>query len=206
MACLDNQVWKQAQLACNARLQQAASVKGFGYAATGVAGLRGLGFTITGSIDPSSIIGYATPTSSPSPSPTAPMSQSAIASMAAQAAAQAAASNSRSGGTPAILSSPIDPNDPCSVASQLPCGGPDSCPPGQVHTCERLPKQALNGKWGLSATICSCSSPAAAPAAPIPGGTIVSQKGAAGGFSHWGLLAALAVGGGALYLVMRKKS
>ncbi len=176
MTCLDNQVWKQAQLACNARLQQAASVKGFGYAATGVAGLRGLGLAITGSIDPSSIIGLG-----PSPSASAP----------------------------SVTANPIavapNQNDPCAIANQLPCGGPDSCPTGQKHFCERLPRQALNGKWGLSATICSCLPLAAAAPPAVPGGAVVPGV-VAGGFSHWGLLAALAVGGGALYLVMRKKS
>ncbi len=135
MACVDPQVWKQAQAACSARQAQVASVKGFGYALTGIAGLRGLGLGASGTWD--------------------------ILSSVKQASAPPASA-------PSILTNAIDPNDPCTIAAQTPC--------------------------------------AVATAPPAVPGTPGAPTSTAGGFSHWGLLAALAVGGGALYLVMRKKS
>jgi len=193
MTCIDNLSWKQAQLSCNAVMQQAASVKGFGYTATGLAGLRGLGLG-----DPSTDIDYTPPAAVSAPAASNPMmSAAAVAAMAAQAASQAAAANSRTVAfAPAVVSSPINSNDPCSVASQGPCPGPATCPTGNVLRCESVPTQTG------ATTICYCAPLATAPPATT---TTTTTTTAAGGFSHWGLLAALAVGGGALYLVMKKK-
>lgn len=109
-----------------------------------------------------------------------------------------------------------DPNDPCFIATQTPCAPGSPCPivcPTGYHSMSML---AAPGQPAL----CNCAkdkvptapSASAAPSngsatAPssIPGGTPITTASAAGGFSHWGLLAALAVGGGALYLVMKKK-
>lgn len=56
-----------------------------------------------------------------------------------------------------------------------------------------------------SQTPCPGPSSGSASAPPASAST-PTQASVAGGFQHWGLLAALAVGGGALYLVTRKKS
>lgn len=202
MTCIDNQQWKTAQLACNAKL---AGVKGlgFGYKRTGIAGLRDLG-ALQFSVTPASVVNFASgnaplvSSGSPAPAP-APLPPTLNINTAP--------------------STVIDPNDPCSVASQMPCPGPDTCSGGLVRTCEKVPRQANNGAWG-TVSICYCAPPPYASAipshapstyvpAPPPADTTyappVQANLAAGGFSHWGLLAAVAVGGGALYLVMRKK-
>lgn len=74
--------------------------------------------------------------------------------------------------------SAIDPSDPCAIASLTPC------PTFSIPAPYKPPAS--------SSTPASSTTPASANAA--------------GGFRRWGLLAALAAGGGALYLVMRKKS
>lgn len=172
MTCIDYQVWTAAQQACNARL---ASVKGFGYTATGARGLRGLGISIVSALNP--MLSVSTSASSGGSPPVHVMTAAPVAraptanpAMVAAAAASAAAANSHSG-QPAVVSSPInttgyDPSDACSIAGQTPC----------------------------------------APAPSSGSATAPPRAVSSGGFSHWGLLAALAVGGGALYLVMRKKS
>lgn len=193
-ACIPYAQWLTANAACKAKSSTFA-VRGFGYVPTGMAGLRSLGFSITGSITPASVA---------TAMQTGQMVQTAPAA-GGQPAVVAAASAG-----PSINTAPVysDPNDPCYIASQTPCpagqGCPAVCPPG-YHSIGLL---TAPGKPSL----CNCakdkpasgSGGSATAPAMDPGGGIV-QSTAAGGFSHWGLLAALAAGGGVLYLVMKKK-
>ena len=108
---------------------------------------------------------------------------------------------------PASLS-PIDPNDPCSIAGQKPCLAPAVCPPGQARICQNVPRQATMGahagEWG-TVSVCQCgAAPAPTPGpAYAPSSTPIVQA-SAGGFQHWGLLAALAAGGAVIYFVSRR--
>ncbi len=176
--CIPYFQWLGANAACRDK-SAGISVRGFGYTRTGVAGLRGL--ALRGLGDDYSV-------------------QAPVVSQ------------------PSLNTSAIDASDPCYIAQQTPCpmstGCPASCPTG-FHSVTLL---AAPGKPAQ----CVCGKDKAASAPPtttmtiVPGGSasappssdpgVVQSNVAAGGFSHWGLLAAVAVGGTALYLVMRKKA
>ena len=176
MTCVDYTTWMNAKKACALKLS---SVKGFGYVATG----RSLGFSVSATVDPASIIGLG-------PSQSSTM-QTAV---PIQVTAPAYSST--------LNTSVVDPTEPCYIASQGFC----NCPVGLNKVClAQVPGSTTPAP-------CQCMAPAKpkaqAPASSsaLPGGVPVTQANvAAGGFSHWGLLAALAVGGTALYLVTRKK-
>lgn len=107
-----------------------------------------------------------------------------------------------------------DPNDACVIAAQAPCTTcPASCPPGWVSG-SFTSQMATSGR-----PQCSCFPVATAPNAPSASlvtspssgsaaapASSASQASVAGGFNHWGLLAALAAGGAAIYLVARKRA
>lgn len=209
MACIPYTQWLGANAGCKAKTSTF-SVQGFGYTRTGIAGLRGLGLRGLGagfdvSVTPASIAtaiqGGGLVQSAPPPSTPPVISQ------------------------PTLNTTPVynDPNDPCYIASQTPCpagtGCPAQCPSG-YHSIDLLvapgkPAQCACGKDKAASapsamTLVPGGSATAPPSGnpvltPTPGGILQSNV-ATGGFSHWGLLAAVAVGGTALYLVMRKKA
>lgn len=104
-----------------------------------------------------------------------------------------------------------DPNDPCTLAAQAPCpmgsGCPAACPPGS-HSFQLMTAPG-------SPAVCICQRdkplpPVVQPSlAPVPAASpvvpVTASASSTGGFSRWGLLAALAAGGTAIYLVTRKK-
>lgn len=178
MACIPYAQWITANAACRDKTQ-AISVKGFGYAATGRAGLLGLGATFI---------------------------------EAQQLMAAASAPPAQNLNTQALV---YDVNDPCSISVQAPCpagtGCPAICPtgwhsiglltaPGQPALCN-CAKDAATVATAATSSSGSAVAPSVTSTPPLVQASMTDA-----GFSHWGLLAALAVGGGALYLVMKKKS
>lgn len=198
-ACVPYYQWLTANAACRAK-SAGIDVKGFGYTRTGVAGLRGLrglGASMDFSITPSSV---ATAIQGGGVIQTPPPSAPPVVSQ------------------PTLNTTPVyDPSDPCYIAQQTPCpmgtGCPAGCPtgyhsvnllvaPGKPAQCVCAQDKALAPTYP-SGTFAPHGAPATAP--PSNTVPILQSNTAAGGFSHWGLLAAVAVGGTALYLVMRKK-
>lgn len=182
MTCVDYTTWMNAKKACANKL---ASVKGFGYVSTG----RSLGFSVSATVSPASIIGGGA-------GQQAPMQTMVPLQVTAPAYASTINTNA------------IDPTDPCYIASQGFC----TCPPGLNKVClaqvpgstTPAPCQCIAPARSSAPSSGSATAPASSNA--LPGGVPVQQANvAAGGFSHWGLLAAVAVGGTALYLVMKKK-
>jgi hypothetical protein len=188
-ACIPFLQWLQYNDACKAKTSTF-SVKGFGYSATGLAGLRAYG-DLNFSVTPASVVNFASGNaplvSTPSAAPPTP----SVTAM-----------------QPTINTTPVyDPSDPCYYAAQTPCpagtGCPASCPTGfhsiGLVTAPGAPAQCVCGKDKAVAPPAATTGPAPYVAPPVQANV------AAGGFSHWGLLAAVVVGGGALYLVTRKK-
>lgn len=105
-----------------------------------------------------------------------------------------------------------DPNDPCTLAAQAPCpmgtGCPAACPPGshsfQLMTAPGAPAVCICQRDKPLPPVISQPIPSSQPASADPTPVTASASSTAG-FSHWGLLAALAVGGTAIYIVTRKK-
>ncbi len=109
---------------------------------------------------------------------------------------------------PPAASAPIDPNDPCSIASQKPCLAPAVCPPGLSRICQNIPRQATMGahagEWG-TVSVCQCLSPSNPVAVGPTSAPVPVMQASAGGFQHWGLLAALAAGGAVIYFATRPR-
>lgn len=197
MTCVPYTQWIAANAACNAK-SNPISVKGFGYVPTGRAALRGLGFSVSASITPTSVANaiqsgqLINPPSSSAP----PVVQS----------------------TPSINTTPmLDPSDPCFVATQEPCPAGQGCPavcppgfhsidlvarPGQPAMCNCTRDRAPAPNYGNA--FMARGTPNTPPRATIPAG-IQANASASGGFQHWGILAAVVLGGGALYYVTKKK-
>ncbi len=184
-ACVPYYQWLTANAACRAK-SAGIDVKGFGYTRTGVAGLRGLGDTWLNL------------------TPTPPGPNVVQGTVMAPVVSQ-----------PTLNTAPVynDPNDPCYIASQTPCpmgtGCPAGCPTG-YHSVNLL---VAPGK--PAQCVCAQTKSVAPPsngsatAPPSGGGSqvpILQSNTAAGGFSHWGLLAAVAGVGLVGYLVMKKKA
>lgn len=169
MACIDFSTWNDAVAAC---ANQTQSVRGLGsgYKRTGVAGLRGLGLSVSATISPSSLqnallMSSGVPLVAPAP-PTG------YALNVGTAASQT--------------------SDPCAIAAMTPCSKPKaltSAPPpivcgsGFMKSCTPQP--------------CHC--------APVPQDTTTMSASSTAGFSQWGLLAVLAVGGFVVYKVATRK-
>lgn len=149
MDCVDYTIWLKAKQDCAAANY---GVKGFGYAATGLRGLRGLGAGTELNVTP----GY----------------------------------------------------DPCAIAAQKFCPDPSiTCPTGTVKSCIIAPP-------GQPSPGCMCYTPRPPPSVvrqdtppPVMSTVPVEQATMTAGFSHWGLLAAVLVGGVVVYKVAtRNKS
>jgi hypothetical protein len=91
---------------------------------------------------------------------------------------------------PTLIIAPPNPSDPCVIAAQTPC--PATEMPANPNAVPNVPGYFV---------------PPAASTLPAPGpsATTVPTPAVAGGFNSWGLLAALAVGGIALALVLTHK-
>lgn len=144
MACVEYNTWLKAKQDCMAINS---SVKGFGYAATGMRGVLGLGL----GPDLAVSVGY----------------------------------------------------DPCAIAAQPFCPDPSAtCPTGLVKSC-------IVAAPGRPSPGCTCFAPKPPPVVqqdpqytPPP---VTQQASMTAGFSHWGLLAAVLVGGVVVYKVATRK-
>lgn len=98
--------------------------------------------------------------------------------------------------------------DPCAIAQQTPCPQPVpaslKAPPTPQAACAANPSSVPCQPGGaffckINPTDYRCQT------APLTTVDSLTPAATAGGFNQWGLLAALAAGGAAIYLVTRKK-
>ncbi len=177
MACVDYTTWNNAKVACQ-NLQQSVRGLGHNYAPTGLRAMRGLGFSVSASVSPSAFTSLVQGVNQSSAAAPAPSSSPTLNTASASSA-----------------------TDPCAIAAQTPCPAkpkaltaappPIVCGSGFFKTCNPAP--------------CHC-----APVAPGPTDTTVMMpttqaSTSTGGFSQWGLLAVLAVGGFVVYKVATHK-
>jgi len=233
MTCIPYDQWFQYRVACNAK-NNPLSVKGFGYVLAGLRGLGATGLTAnqvlieTGAPLPATINTSAVDTSDPcylaaqTPCPQTPSNAPPLVCPAGQIRScpfvpagqqmdwsKCSCSSCLEGSAwyAAQLACNAGDKTQCAVTNTRPCVAPVPCPSG-TRVVVQVPRQATTGAWGsVAVSYCSASGSASAPPSgnALPGGVLTASATAAGGFSHWGLLAAVVVGGGALYLAMRKK-
>ena len=191
-ACIPYVQWIEYNAQCRDK-QSGLSVKGFGYTATGLRALRGLGLSISASITPASVANAINTgnlvQTAPAPAP----------------AASPVVSNA-----PSINTTPIcnDPNDPCCIVQNSPpcplgTACPATCPTG-FHSVDLLHAPGTPAK-------CNCVRdhvPTLTPnttmsLGPTPGSPASSST---AGFSKLGLLAAGLAAVGVVYLVTKKRA
>lgn len=128
---------------------------------------------------------------------------SALTNLFGAANAAASAPTPPTGYNASTLNIPAPPagsmNDPCSIANQAPCASQGTCPAGYTAV-----------SVGIGMTNCAKNPPSLTAAVPRPAPattpmTATMTPATTAGFSHWGLLAALAVGGFVVYKVATHK-
>jgi hypothetical protein len=186
-ACIDPATWQQAVSDCAAAKAATASVHGLGAPNYVRAGMRGLGlsYSASASLNPGIFSSLLTGASAPA----APAAPSAPTGIKTNVPAPPAGSTL----------------DPCGLlASGMPCSNQGTCPAGWapyspgpgVTDCRKIAPSLTAAPQRATAT--TPPPPMTATMTPQPVTTTA-------GFSHWGLLAALAVGGFVVYKVATHK-
>lgn len=115
------------------------------------------------------------------------------------------------GATVNLNIAPPSASDPCIIAQQTPCPQPSppslKAPPTPQASCAANPASLPCQPGGslfcrINPTDYTCQSPLLTT---TPDSFNPAAANTAGGFNQWGLLAALAVGGTAIYFLTRKK-
>lgn len=195
--CIEFMTWQNAKAACAAKnAALTASVKGFGYTATGLAGLRGLGFSFNSLVTAGSTPATPTPATPPpalkvSPAPAYdPNDPCYIASLPQCSAVSCPSDYNKV----CLLNKPGDNDPPACACLKKPT---PAMSPGQQAA-------AAAALQAAQAAAAASRGPSTAPAyAPSYAPSYAS---ATGGFNHWGLVAAVVAGGALLYLVTQKSS
>lgn len=197
MACIDYNTWMAANTACQNATQ---SVRGLGqnYVPTGLRALRGLGASISATITPQSFFSSMTSGSIQTAVPLAPAPPTGYNASTLNVA-------------------PAVGTDPCAIASQVPCSYQGTCPqgydetspgPGVTNCVKHVPAlTSAPPPIVCGAGFAKTCNPQPCHCAPVPQdtATMTTPSTSTAGFSQWGLLAVLAVGGFVVYKVATHK-